>query len=62
MPLISSVFSSWIINEYYKYYIAAGGLSNMAAVGNNKSIPRGLQNSLVISTFKVDEGNILAAL
>ena len=43
--------------------MAVDGLSivHMAAVGNNKIILWDLQNSLVIFTFKVDEGNILAA-
>ena len=33
----------------------------MAVVGNNKIVQRSSQNSLVIFTFKVVEGNILAA-
>ena len=38
----------------------AAGHSNMAAVGNNKGILWSPQNSLVIFTFKVVEGNMLA--
>ena len=41
--------------------MATGGYSNMAAVGNNKSLLWSPQNRLVIFTFKVVEGNILAA-
>ena len=41
--------------------MAAGGYSNMAAVGNSKSILLSPKHSLVIFTFKVGEGNILAA-
>ena len=41
--------------------MAAVGHSNMAAVGNNKNILWNPQNSLVIFTFKIVEGNILAA-
>ena len=43
------------------FNMAAGGHSNMAAVGNNKRILSSQQNSLVIFTFKVVEGNILSA-
>ena len=38
--------------------MAAVGHSNMATVGNNKSIQGSPQNSLVIFTFKVVKGNI----
>ena len=37
--------------------MAAGGYSNMAAVGNSKSILLSPKHSLVIFTFKVVEGN-----
>ena len=40
--------------------MATGGHSKMAAVGNSKIILWTPQNSLIIFTVKIDEGNILA--
>ena len=43
------------------FNMATCGLANMAAVANIKIILRGLQNSLVLFTFKVGVENTLAA-
>ena len=48
-------------SDIFYLNMAAGGHSNMAAAGNNKSILWSPQNSLVIFTFKVVWENILAA-
>ena len=42
--------------------MAAGGHSNMAAINKNKSILWSPQNSSLMFTLKVVEGNILAAI
>ena len=52
---------SFVWRHWNFQYMAAGGHSNMAAFGNNKTILWSPQNSLVIFTFKVVYENILVA-